>query len=284
MNVTIMSVEFDPEPSEKPDESEDDERTPYSTQLAELGRKMRVYGNAMLVLMIVTFLTSIFIFQIVYRPTQAALIIIFCIKVFEFGFFIDFLVALKRSDSTYAGHHLYKAFFLYACMILINTVVLIIGTIVVMKNTESLTSTYSAGLTGENAFFYYTLMSEAAPWLRFIELLIPGLFITGSMFMYKWGILFIGDRLEEELQAPYPKEMRLMISGAGITLLGIALGIVISYLGSILPAIDFLINLLQIIGTIIMSVGFSRAGYYLELYTTKDKKKFFSSRVNEDDD
>jgi hypothetical protein len=169
-------------------------------------------------------------------------------------------------------------------MIILNFLILVIGTIMVSLNFEYLNSIYtSGGVRVEKVFFYYTIFSEAAPWLRFIELGVPILNIAGSLLLFKWGTLYVGDRMDEEVVAPFPKEIRLMVIANGIVFAGVALGIVgIISDNMIFVLIGILGNSLQVIGTITSSVGYSRAGFYLELYTTKDKEKFFSSKIYEE--
>jgi len=268
--------------SETPDSSDESRESPHSQSLIDMGKNMRIYGNTILVLMVLMFFTSIFIFFIVFQPIVAALIIIFILKAFEYGFFIKFLGSLKNSENIYGGHYLTKAYMVLLCTIIIGIVITIIGTIVVGLNIESLDLAYSGDLSIKNVFFYYTMMSAEALWLRIIEIAIPVLGVVGSVFLQKWGITYIGDRLEEEVIAPFPKEMRLMILGGVISFFGIVFSIILNLFTSSLPLIEFTVNLLQIIGSILIAVGFSRAGYYLELYTTKDKEKFFSSKIYED--
>ena len=91
-----MSTDPTTEAPESPEFPEQDVKSPISSKLAALGRKMRVYGNTMLVLLIVMLLISIFLFTIVFNPVRAALIIIYALKVAEFVFYIDFLYSLKE--------------------------------------------------------------------------------------------------------------------------------------------------------------------------------------------
>ena len=170
-------------------------------------------------------------------------------------------------------------------MLILNFIVIVIGTIFVSLNTAILEPIYSSsGVQVEKVFFYYTLMSEASPWIRFIELGIPILNVLGSLFLFKWGTLYVGERMDEEVTAPFPKEMRLMVIAYGIVLSGIILGLIgiISDQSMVFTLIGVVGNLLLVIGSVTASVGFSRAGFYLELYTTEDKKKFFSSKTYED--
>ena len=280
-----MSTDPTTEVPEAPEKSEQDERSPFSTKLSILGKKMRVYGNTMLVLMIVMFLVSIFLFTILYNPVTSGLIVIYALKIFEFSFYIDFLNSLKRSEENYGGHFIYKAFVFFLSMISLSFVVLVVGTIFVGLNFDALNLIYSTGgVRVEKVFFYYTMFSESAPWIKILELGIPILNIVGSLFLYKWGTLYVGDRMDEEDVAPFPKEMRLMAIANGITLSGIILALVglLSDANMFFVLIGILGNLLLVIGSIVTSVGFSRAGFYLELYTTEDKEKFFSSKTYEE--
>ncbi len=293
--VTIMSAEpndsdliDDDEPIDD-EQLEDDERSPYSSTLAHLGKTMRTYGNTLLVLLIVMLFISIFLFLIVFNPVRAALMVIYIIKAFEFGFYIDFLVGLKRSDSTYGGHFIQKAFILLLSMLILNILILGVGTVIVSLNTDPLLIHFSDDGPAEKVFFYYTMLSYQATWLRYIEIVSPALTIAGSLLLLKWGNLYVGDRFVDELSAPFPKEMKLMILGGTFFMMGIIFGIIVGYIpesvlftSSILSILKFITSFLQIVGSIITAVGFSRAGYYLELYTTKDKKKFFSSKIYEE--
>ncbi|TFG21322.1 MAG: hypothetical protein EU530_00820 [Promethearchaeota archaeon] len=280
-----MSSDSSPELRESPKERDEDERSPFSTKLATLGKKMRVYGNSMLVLMILMFLVSIFLFTIIFNPVISSLIVIYFLKIFEFSFYIDYLNSLKNSEENYGGHYLRKAFITFTCMITLSFVILVIGTIFVALNLENLNLIYTTeGVRVEKVFFYYIMFSESAPWLKLFELVIPILNIIGSLFLYKWGTLYVGDRMDEENFAPFPKEMRLMIIANGISLSANLLGLI----GLISDEIMFFLligilgNLLLVIGSIVTSVGLSKAGFYLELYTTEDKEKFFSSKTYED--
>ncbi|MBN2157184.1 MAG: hypothetical protein JW776_14160 [Candidatus Lokiarchaeota archaeon] len=261
--------------------------SPYSAVLARMGRKMRMYGNTLLVIMIVNFLTSIFIFDIIVNPITAAMIILYIFAIVEILYLIDFLSALKRSETEYGGFFLRQAYFALLGMLILQSIVVLTGTIVVIVKYEELSGQFSAGNSLTTIFYTYNLLNTAAFWIKLIEIAIPSLGIVGYILLRKWGINFVGDRLEEEAQAPFPKEMRLMVYGAILYIFYLVVGLFLGFIPlgpSYYTSFQLMINVIRLIGNILTALGFSRGGYYLELYTTEDKKKFFSSQTYEDDE
>jgi hypothetical protein len=270
-------------------ERDEDYKAPFDPLLATLGKKMRVYGNTVLVLMIVMFFISLLVFSIVFNPIMIALTVIYLLRLIELIFFADYLSSLKKAVNTYGGHYLNKAYYLFLGMLGLNLSIMLLGSIFAIMHADTLNTTFfGSDLAIKRIFFYYTLLSEAAPWIRFIELLIPILNIIGSLMLFKWGTLYVGERMDEEIYAPFPNEMRRMVIGFGIMFSGAIIAAAGFTLYEFLIDSEILLflgifgNLLTVIGSIVTSVGYSKAGYYLELYTTKDKEKFFSSKNYDD--
>ena len=185
-----MSAEPRSEVPEPTEESELEIKLPYSSTLATLGRKMRTYGNTMLVLMILVFIVSVFVFTIVWRPILAALITIALLKIAEIIFYGDFLSSLKESENTYGGHYLNTSFYIFLGQLGLMLIILIVGSILSGINMEVLDQTYaSSEFRLQKIFYFYTLLTETNPWLKILEIGIPILNMIGSFMLTKWGDL-----------------------------------------------------------------------------------------------
>ncbi len=280
-----MSAEPAPEYPGTTEKDDEEVRTPYSTNLARLGRKMRKYGNTMLVLMIVTLLVSIFMFGIVLNPIVGALVIFYLLLAIEIGYFFTFLEHLKLSEIEYGGYYLRQAYYVFLVMVLMQIILALVGTVIVIIKIEELTVHFAPENALVTIFYSYNLFSAEAFWIKIIELTIPILCLFGVILLRKWGNFYVGDRMEEEYHAPFPKEMQLILFGAILYIINLVLGVGINFIpneSTIILIISFFINLLRSAGAVLSAVGFARAGYYLELYTTEDKKKFFSVRQYDD--
>jgi hypothetical protein len=194
------------------------------------------------------------------------------------------LEALNKSEYEYGGSLLKQVYHLLLAMLLVQSAITILGTIMAVVNFDDLATRYVRGNGLENIFYIYNIFSAESFWVKILELALPILTIMGFLIMQRWGNSFLGNRMEEEVQAPFPKEMQYVLIGTGFYIVHIILGVIVAFIANPEASDIVLIiaNISRVIGAILNSVGFSRAGYYLELYTTRDKKKFFSLAQEDD--